>query len=128
MLRVTINSFDATIDLFDGQTLTITVEYDDGSYSTQVVELHAADMRAKRGSPIGNGQDLTVLPEIMDSPVSDVIDFSTLSDEEIESMLYIHSLYGVIAETNNRPFPYSLENANSRALIVDAPYTLPAMR
>ncbi len=43
-------------------------------------------------------------------------------------MLYVHSLYGVVAESNNRPFPYSLENANSRASIVEAPYILPSTR
>lgn len=39
----------AVIDLFEGETLTITVEFEDGSTSTKAVELHATNVELNRG-------------------------------------------------------------------------------
>ncbi|WP_080803275.1 hypothetical protein [Arabiibacter massiliensis] len=40
---------EAVIGLFEGETLTITVEFEDGSMSTKSVDLHATDVELERG-------------------------------------------------------------------------------
>lgn len=78
-------------------------------------ELHAADIRAENVSgEIGGGPSLKVLPEI--------IDLDSMSIEEQQNTLYTHSLYGVITEAADQPFPFSLDNANDRENIVDEPF------
>lgn len=102
--------FSAVIDLFDGQTLTVTVTFEDGHTSTQVIELHAADMRAELG-PEGS----QVLPEL--------VDLSTV--ENPEEVTYLHSLYGTVVEANENAFPLSLEGANALEGTVDPAMVLP---
>ncbi|WP_080797076.1 hypothetical protein [Arabiibacter massiliensis] len=86
------NSFNAVVDLFDGQTLTVTVTFEDGRTSTQVIELHAAPIKIA----FENGQS-QLLPE---------------TDAEEGAL---HSLYGTVVETSSDPFPLPLDNANDRA-------------
>lgn len=86
------NSFNAVIDLFEGQTLTVTVTFDDGHTSTQVIELHAASIKVEHE----NGT-------------------SKLVGEIVDEEDALHSLYGTVVEANKDPFPLSLDNANSLA-------------
>ncbi|RDB63341.1 hypothetical protein C1878_05655 [Gordonibacter sp. 28C] len=98
---------EAAIDLFDGETLTVTVEFEDGSTATKVIALHAADMKAAwTDSGMGSAQGWEVLPETADRNAL----------QEGES--YVHTLYGVVTDENDGPFPGSLEQANE---LEDAP-------
>ena len=92
------DAFSAVVDLFDGQTLTLTVTFDDGHTSTQVIELHAADFRAEH-----DGGETTVIPE--------QVDRSQLAEDEN----YVHTLYGTVAEANKEAFPLPLDSANELA-------------
>lgn len=92
------DSFSAVVDLFDGQTLTVTVTFDDGHTSTQVIELHAADFRAEH-----NGSETTIIPE--------QVDRSQLTENES----YVHTLYGTVIEANKEAFPLPLDGANNLA-------------
>lgn len=86
------NSFNAVIDLFEGQTLTVTVTFDDGHTSTQVIELHAASIKVEHESGT-----------------------SKLVGEIVDEEDALHSLYGTVVEANKDPFPLPLDNANSFA-------------
>lgn len=47
-----------------------------------------------------------------------------LSQEELEQTIIIHSLYGVVIEANESPFPLALDKVNEREGIVDEPFVL----
>lgn len=91
---------DAIIDLFDGATLTITATFEDGHTTTQVIELHAADVKASMQQSEDGLWELSLTPEIVDpSGLQQYTD-------------YVHTLYGTVEKTSHEPFPESLENAN----------------
>lgn len=94
--------FAAVIDLFEGQTLTVTVIFDDGHTSTQIIELHAADFRVDEGDP-DNPNDSSLVPEAVDP--------STLP----EGQRALRSLYGEVIEANREAFPLPLDDANDMA-------------
>ena len=94
--------FNALIDQFEGQTLTVSVTFEDGHTATQVIELHVADFRCDEGDP-DDPNDTTIIPEMADS-------HARANGEHV-----IHSLYGTVLEANHDPFPLPLDNANDRA-------------
>lgn len=99
------------IDQFEGQTLTITITFEDGHSSTQVIKLHAANFLL---DSIGGADQNTakLIPEIV-------------PDSEKRPGGTLYSLYGVVVETNNEPFPLPLDQANDMANTVLPAATLP---
>ncbi|MRX81431.1 hypothetical protein [Eggerthella guodeyinii] len=100
--------YAGVIDQFDGQTLTVTVTFEDGHSSTQVIELHAADFRVEYTS----NTETELIPEIVDP--------AQLGEGEHS----LRSLYGTVIEANKEAFPLPLDNANDRAGEVLPAYTL----
>ncbi|WP_139651465.1 hypothetical protein [Raoultibacter phocaeensis] len=103
------NAFDVIIDLFDGATLTITATFADGHTTTQVIELHAADVKASFGQDENGFYQIELTPEIVD-PAG----LEQYAD-------YVHPLYGTVKSTSHEPFPGSLENANEFENVVSEP-------
>ncbi|MEG0792027.1 MAG: hypothetical protein RSG23_10415 [Gordonibacter sp.] len=96
-------TLDSMVDAFDGAKLTITVEKTDGTNSTKIIELTAADVRANI-VPAENGGSSTL------QLVPEIVDLSAKSDEDIQNdyangITTIHTLYGTIAEQNGESFP-----------------------
>lgn len=85
------------IDLFNGQKLTITVTFNDGRTSTQVIELHAANFKADR---VNGWLKLTT---------------QLASDDDSDGTLAVKSLYGIVVKANDEAFPLPLDDANDRA-------------
>lgn len=114
-------STDAVFDTFEGETITVTAYFEDGSCATQTIELHTADFKATMDDPMafyGYGA-ITVYPEI--------IDRSTLPNVYGEGVsegapFALHSLYGVIVDETDEPHPFPLDNANEW-LDVTVPFT-----
>lgn len=96
------------IDQFDGETLTVTVTFEDGHSSTQVIELHAAYFRVEHIS----AAESRLVPEIVDP--------AQLGADEHA----LRSLYGTVIEANKEAFPLPLDDANDRADEVLPAYTL----
>ena len=84
------------IDLFDGQTLTVTVTFEDGSASTQVIELHVANFETE----MVNGT-----PRLT----------TRLASDDAEDGIAVKSLYGTVVKAGSGPFPFPLDDANDRA-------------
>ena len=84
------------IDLFEGQTLTVTVTFEDGRTSTQAIELHAANFETEMvdGTP-----RLT----------------TRLAADDAEAPSAAKSLYGIVVKAGSGPFPFPLDDANARA-------------
>ena len=84
------------IDLFEGQTLTVTVTFEDGRTSTQAIELHAANFETEMvdGTP-----RLT----------------TRLAADDAEAPSAAKSLYGIVVKAGSGPFPFPLDDANDRA-------------
>lgn len=114
-------SIDAVFDTFEGETITVTAYFEDGSCATQTIELHTADFKATMDDPdafYGYGA-ITVYPEIVDR--------STLPNVLGEGVgegapFALHSLYGVIVDEADEPHPFPLDNANEW-LDTAVPYT-----
>lgn len=100
--------YASIIDQFNGQKLTVTVTFEDGHSSTQVIELHAADFRVEHV----NNAETEIIPEIVDP--------AQLGENEYS----LRSLYGTVIEANKEAFPLPLDNANDYADEVLPAYTL----
>lgn len=102
---------DAVFDTFDGETITVTAYFEDGSCATQTIELHTADFKATLDDPLafyGYGT-ITVHPEIVDrSTLPDVFG----SEVNEGAPFALHSLYGIIVDETDEPHPYPLDQAN----------------
>ena len=85
------------IDLFDGQTLTVTVTFADGSASTQALELHVANFEA----------------EVDDGGLRLTTRLATTGEDN--DLYAVKSLYGTVVEAGSGSFPFPLDNANDRA-------------
>ena len=94
------DSQSPVIDLFDGQTLTVTVTFEDGSTSTQAIELHVANFETEM---VDGAPRLT----------------PRLAADDAEASTSAKSLYGTVVEAGNGPFPFPLDDANDRADEVD---------
>ena len=90
------DSQSPVIDLFDGQTLTVTVTFEDGSTSTQAIELHVANFETEM---VDGAPRLT----------------PRLAADDAEASTSAKSLYGTVVEAGNGPFPFPLDDANDRA-------------
>ncbi len=86
----------SAIDLFDGQTLTVTVTFEDGHTSTQVIELHVANFETEM---IDGAPRLT----------------TRFAADDAEAPTAMKSLYGIVVKAGSEPFPFPLDNANDRA-------------
>lgn len=106
--------YEAVIDSYEGQTLTVTVQFDDGTYSTQIIELHAAYLKCvATDTAIGEAPGIRLVPEVVD-PLA-------LGEKE----QCVKALYGIVVEANREPFPESLEHANEREGRVEPAMVLP---
>lgn len=100
---------DAAIDVFEGQTLTVTVTFEDGSTATQEITLHAQDMEVVTNESASPEDASTIALKPVDA-----------NEEQApeDGRTILHTLYGSIDETNGGAFPLPLDNANEYA---DAP-------
>ena len=86
------------VDRFEGQRLTITVTFEDGRTSTQVIELHVGTFRAERKE--NGAAEVTA---------------ERASEEDVERGEAMKSLYGEVVEVDDGAFPLPLDDANDRA-------------
>lgn len=85
------NPFDGIIDTYDGAHLTITTTSTDGSVTTKVIELHAADLKMQYvNAEYGGTRKVQVLPE-----------FATADDKK--TGMALHSLYGTVIDESYTP-------------------------
>lgn len=100
----------------DGIELTITAQYDDGTFRTQKMILHDGWFTTS-ATNTDQGAD-SVMAE---GP------FPTQPKNSIDRTPYynpVHTLYGEVVAITDQPHPYSLENANVRADEAPVPYRL----
>ena len=86
------------VNRFEGQRLTITVTFEDGRTSTQVIELHVGTFRAERKE--NGAAEVTA---------------ERASEEDVERGEAMKSLYGEVVEVDDGAFPLPLDDANDRA-------------
>lgn len=109
------NQFGAIANAFEGAELTVTVTFEDGHTSTQVINLHAGNFLADWND--GSGEDLGAL----------AIQPTLLEDgaEVPESALVLRTVYGEVASSTGEVFPYANEPINEYANTTDEPMKLP---
>lgn len=90
---------DLDLSSLEGETLTITVQFDNGACQTQVIELHQG--------VVCDGQ-ISADPDTLEG----ALPFgSAIGSSPDEGSSFI-TLYGEVVSTTNEPHPYALENAN----------------
>ena len=109
------DQFGAIANAFEGAELTVTVTFEDGRTSTQVINLHAGNFLADWND--GSGEDLGAL----------AIQPTLLEDgaEVAESALVLRTVYGEVASSTSEAFPYANEPINEYANTTDEPMKLP---
>lgn len=109
------DQFGTIANAFEGAELTVTVTFEDGRASTQVIELHAGNFLADWND--GGGEDLGAL----------AIQPTLLEDgaEVPESALVLRTVYGEVASSTSEAFPYANEPINEYANTTDEPMKLP---
>lgn len=109
------DQFGAIANAFEGAELTVTVTFEDGRTSTQVINLHAGNFLADWND--GSGEDLGAL----------AIQPTLLEDgaEVPESALVLRTVYGEVASSTSEAFPYANEPINEYANTTDEPMKLP---
>lgn len=109
------DQFGAIANAFEGAELTVTVTFEDGRTSTQVINLHAGNFLADWND--ASGEDLGAL----------AIQPTLLEDgaEVPESALVLRTVYGEVASSTGEAFPYANESINEYANITDEPMRLP---
>lgn len=109
------DQFGAIANAFEGAELTVTVTFEDGHTSTQVINLHAGNFLADWND--GSGEDLGAL----------AIQPTLLEDgaEVPESALVLRTVYGEVASSTGEAFPYANEPFNEYANTTDEPMKLP---
>ncbi|MBE5711160.1 MAG: hypothetical protein EGQ84_02045 [Slackia sp.] len=109
------DQFGAIANAFEGAELTVTVTFEDGRTSTQVINLHAGNFLADWND--GSGEDLGAL----------AIQSTLLEDgaEVPESALVLRTVYGEVASSTREAFPYANEPINEYANTTDEPMKLP---
>lgn len=109
------DQFGTIANAFEGAELTVTVTFEDGHTSTQVINLHAGNFLADWYD--GSGEDLGAL----------AIQPTLLEDgaEVPESALVLRTVYGEVASSTGEAFPYANEPINEYANTTDEPMKLP---
>lgn len=109
------DQFGTIAKAFEGAELTVTVTFEDGHTSTQVINLHAGNFLADWND--GSGEDLGAL----------AIQPTLLEDgaEVPESALVLRTVYGEVASSTSEAFPYANEPINEYANTTDEPMKLP---
>lgn len=109
------DQFGTIANAFEGAELTVTVTFEDGRTSTQVINLHAGNFLADWND--GSGEDLGAL----------AIQPTLLEDgaEVPESALVLRTVYGEVASSTGEAFPYANEPVNEYANTTDEPMKLP---
>lgn len=109
------DQFGTIANAFEGAELTVTVTFEDGRTSTQVINLHAGNFLADWND--GSGEDLGAL----------AIQPTLLEDgaEVPESALVLRTVYGEVASSTSEAFPYANEPINEYANTTDEPMKLP---
>lgn len=109
------DQFGAIANAFEGAELTVTVTFEDGHTSTQVINLHAGNFLADWNN--ASGEDLGAL----------AIQPTLLEDgaEVPESALVLRTVYGEVASSTSEAFPYANESINEYANTTDEPMKLP---
>ena len=109
------DQFGTIANAFEGAELTVTVTFEDGRTSTQVIDLHAGNFLADWGD--GNKEDLGALaiaPTLLEDGA-----------EVPDSALVLRTVYGEVASSTSEAFPYANELINEYANITDEPMKLP---
>lgn len=109
------DQFGAISNAFEGAELTVTVTFEDGRTSTQVINLHAGNFLADWND--GGGEDLGALA-IQPTLLEDGADVP-------DSALVLRTVYGEVASSTSEAFPYANEPINEYANITDEPMRLP---
>lgn len=109
------DQFGAIANAFEGAELTVTVTFEDGRTSTQVINLHAGNFLADWND--GSGEDLGAL----------AIQPTLLEDgaEVPDSALVLRTVYGEVASSTGEAFPYANEPINEYENTTDEPMKLP---
>lgn len=109
------DQFGAIANAFEGAELTVTVTFEDGHTSTQVINLHAGNFLADWND--ASGEDLGAL----------AIQPTLLEDgaEVPDSALVLRTVYGEVASSTGEAFPYANEPINEYANTTDEPMKLP---
>ena len=109
------DQFGAIANAFEGAELTVTVTFEDGHTSTQVINLHAGNFLADWND--ASGEDLGAL----------AIQPTLLEDgaEVPDSALVLRTVYGEVASSTSEAFPYAYEPINEYANTTDEPMKLP---
>ena len=109
------DQFGTIANAFEGAELTVTVTFEDGHTSTQVINLHAGNFLADWSN--GSGEDLGAL----------AIQPTLLEDgaEVPDSALVLRTVYGEVASSTSEAFPYANEPINEYANTTDEPMKLP---
>ena len=109
------DQFGAIANAFEGAELTVTVIFEDGHTSTQVINLHAGNFLADWND--GSGEDLGALA-IQPTLLEDGADVP-------DSVLVLRTVYGEVASSTSEAFPYANEPINEYANTTDEPMKLP---
>ena len=109
------DQFGAIANAFEGAELTVTVTFEDGRTSTQVIDLHAGNFLADWND--ASGEDLGAL----------AIQPTLLEDgaEVPDCALVLRTVYGEVASSTGEAFPYANEPINEYPNTTDEPMKLP---
>ena len=109
------DQFGAIANAFEGAELTVTVTFEDGRTSTQVINLHAgnflADWNDASGEDLGT---LAIRPTLLEDGA-----------EVPDSALVLRTVYGEVASSTSEAFPYANDPINEYANTTDEPMKLP---
>lgn len=111
---------DGAVDLaaLEGETLTVTAQFADGSSQTQVIKLHKGTFKQESLDYLSDTAEDAVPTG---APLSEVEgQYVDEAGNVVEEEATVTTLYGEIISTTNEPHPYSLENANDHANAVVA--------
>lgn len=105
-----IPAVDVDFSAMDGQTLTVTAQFENGRAQTQVIELHDgwfATTAAQDGARDARGANNVADTLPVGAPLSDEVAHKTPGA--------VYTLYGKVVATTNDAHPYSLDKANEYA-------------
>lgn len=109
------DQFGTIANAFEGAELTVTVTFEDGRTSTQVINLHAGNFLADWNDGSGEGLGaLAIQPTLLEDGA-----------EVPDSALVLRTVYGEVASSTGEAFPYANEPINEYANTTDEPMKLP---